>query len=163
MRYLALFIFPFISSCANQYIEEPVTSSFCDVIESHNMDCPSIKYRDPMSWELPNSPLELLAWLKNENVFVGDKVYGYVKESHIPVLVDLISSEEKCGFIISSASSYLPPSGSQSTIGVQAALLIESYWREYYPFRLVMGMQETTPSDIRHWYKNWVSAKKRAE
>ena len=55
----------------------------------------------------------------------------FVKESDLPYLVSLLDSKEPCKFVDMALSS-IYYSG-KSTVGHEAAYLIEGFWKRYYP------------------------------
>jgi len=111
--------------------------------------------------DLPDSPVKLIETLKT-----ADKYYvirmprlEYVKESNIPHLVALLDSKEPCAHVVLAISSMLPPS--RSTVGHEAAYLIEGFWKRYYPTQLVSSAPDI--EGIKEWYAMWSSMKKIAE
>jgi hypothetical protein len=84
--------------------------------------------------ELPDSASKLIDTLKvsGTGLTVGTTRLDYVKESDLPHLIELLDSTESCGFVALSASSIYYP-GKRSTVGHEAAYLIEGFWKRYYP------------------------------
>jgi hypothetical protein len=80
------------------------------------------------------TPLELLQLLKRgqpDQVFtVQAAVNGWVKEEHVPALIKLLDSSEACMPVVLAKSSTLP---GRSTIGQEAAFMVEGFRTGYYP------------------------------
>jgi len=62
-----------------------------------------------------------------------DPVKGWIEREHIPALIALLDSTELCTAVVDARSSFLPDS---STVGDEAAMLIDGYRDGYYPSRL---------------------------
>jgi len=113
--------------------------------------------------ELPDSPFKLIETLKN----AGDRftVVGlrldYVKESDLPQLVALLDSKDPCGFIDCADSSIYYPG--KSTVGHEAAYLIEGFWKRYYPTDLTSQRYKPDIEAIKRWYQSWSHLKNRDE
>lgn len=100
-------------------------------------------------------PLELLDLLRNceKNNWVSPFMsFGWVKESDLPALIELLDSTEPCANVQSLLSSYID--GSRSTVGNEAAYLIEGFRKDRYP----PGLNSTGPvcdiDEIRAWWES---------
>jgi hypothetical protein len=74
---------------------------------------------------------------------------GWVLESDLPGLIALLHSHEPACYVISTTSSFLPPG--HSTVGAEAAYLIDGYRRGAYPQSLFSGLSDRR--EIRRWWK----------
>lgn len=110
---------------------------------------------EPTFPNLPNSPAELLDILKNsgERYAISGPSVDYVKESDIPHLVELLDSKEPCAFVDLSISSIYYPG--RSTIGHEAAYLIEGFWKRQYPTGLTSQHHKPDIAEIKRWYQMW--------
>ena len=113
--------------------------------------------------DLPDSPAKLIETLKSADKFYTVRMHrlDYVKESDIPYLVSLLDSKEPCAHVVLSISSILPPG--RSTVGHEAAYLIEGLWKRYYPTHLVSSQYSPDIEGMKHWYGMWSNMKKIAE
>jgi hypothetical protein len=75
--------------------------------------------------------------------------------------MELLDSKEPCGFVPLSGSSIHYPG--KSTIGHEAAYLIEGFWKRYYPTELTSPQYKPDVEGIKHWYLMWSHLKKLAE
>ena len=110
---------------------------------------------EPMFPEQPDSPAKLLEILKTsgERYAISRFRLNYVKESDLPRLVALLDSKETCAFIdLSSSSIYYP---GKSTVGHEAAYLIEGFWKRYYPTGLTSQQYKPDIAAIKQWYRLW--------
>ena len=105
--------------------------------------------------ELPDSPAKLIQTLKisGDGFAVLGLRLGYVKESDLPFLVGLLDSKEPCAHVVSAGSS-ISVSG-RSTVGHEAAYLIEGFWKRYYPTQLTSGQYKPDVEGIKLWYGMW--------
>jgi hypothetical protein len=85
----------------------------------------------------------------------------YVKESDIPHLVSLLDSQEPCGFVDMSVSSIRFPG--KSTVGHEAAYLIEGFWKRYYPTDLTSQQYKPDIEGMKRWFGFWSRWKKLSE
>lgn len=115
----------------------------------------SLAADEPMSPELPNSPAKLLEILKTSGERHAVSLFrvNYVKESDLPHLIALLDSKEPCAFLdLSSSSIYYP---GKSTVGHEAAYLIEGFWKRYYPTGLTSQQYKADIPSIQQWYRMW--------
>jgi len=85
--------------------------------------------------------LDLLKeWLRNgrRGYVVGATHIGWIRDEDIPILVNLLGSNDKCAFVSMSRpeDSVLPPhtfSEDFSTVGNEACVLLRGYTAGYYP------------------------------
>ncbi len=113
--------------------------------------------------KLPDSPITLIDTLKTsgDRYTIGNVRVDYVKESDIPHLVSLLDSKEACGFVDMSISSIRSPG--KSTVGHEAAYLIEGFWKRYYPTDLTSQQYKPDIESMKRWYGFWSRWKKLAE
>jgi hypothetical protein len=113
--------------------------------------------------KLPDSPSKLIAILKGagDRYTIGDVRVDYVKGSDLPYLVGLLDSKEPCGFVDMSISSIRYPG--ESTVGHEAAYLIDGFWKRYYPTDLTSQQYKPDIERIKLWYRMWSHLKKLAE
>ena len=99
-------------------------------------------------------PLELLDLLRNcENInwlspFMS---FGWVKESDLPALIELLDSAEPCANVYSILSSHIDDS--RSTVGNEAAYLIEGFRKDRYPPRLHSTVPVCDIDEIKAWWE----------
>ncbi len=79
--------------------------------------------------------------------------YGCIELKYIPELIDLLHSAEKCLPVVMSASSYWPTA--PSTVGHEAAYLIEGFRRGGYPSQLNSTGWPGTDQERRR-FDEWV-------
>jgi hypothetical protein len=98
-------------------------------------------------------PLEWLEVLKRcERNSVGSPLFpfGWVKESDLPVLMELIDSTEPCANVKHLASSSMD--SSPSTVGNEAAFLVEGFRQDQYPPRLNSTRPPCDIEEIKAWW-----------
>lgn len=107
---------------------------------------------DGFDWE-QSGALDLLELLKEYPVLycVEEDHEGWVKEADLAGLVELLDSSEPCANVISSRSSFID--FEPSTIGNEAAYLIEGYRRGKYPPRLNSTRPRPDVDEIRAWWR----------
>lgn len=111
---------------------------------------------------LENNAISLLNTLRQESkgktsLFIDTPVRGWVKESDIPALIALLDSDEPCMSVVQARSSYLP---GLSTVGDEAALLINGFRNGFYPSELNSRKYSAAEKDIlRSWWHQYLSAK----
>jgi hypothetical protein len=116
----------------------------------------TIPPRNPYELTLMN-PVQFLDWLKRpiegipgEFVSVHGPIKGWIRKEHIPALIGLLESREKCAAVVEVHSSFVPRG---STIGDEAALMIESYRGGHYPSRLSAGkVSQERRRELRDWW-----------
>jgi hypothetical protein len=116
---------------------------------------PSLDADKPTSPELPESPAKLIETLKasGEIYTVYATKLDYVKESDIPYLVGLLDSKEPCAFVDLVTSSIASPF--RSTVGHEAAYLIEGFYKRCYPTKLSSTLYKPDIEAIKNWYEMW--------
>ena len=115
---------------------------------------------EPSFPELPASPSKLIETLKTSGdryTIIGPRV-DYVKESDLPYLIGLLDSKEPCAFVHLSISSIYYPG--KSTVGHEAAYLIEGFWKRYYPTGLTSQQYKPDIEATKRWYDMWSHLKK---
>ena len=100
------------------------------------------------------TPLQFLEFLKQGGSCTFDCHHeGWILESDLPRIVDLLDSTEPCASVSMSISSLHLESG--STVGQEAAFLIEGFRTGYYPPDLNSNRRERGFSELmalRSWY-----------
>lgn len=76
--------------------------------------------------------------------------FGWVKESDVPALVKLLDSQERCANVMDLPSSYIDENW--STVGNEAAFLIDGFRSDHYPPRLNSTRPRSDKADIRKWW-----------
>lgn len=111
---------------------------------------------------LDNNAISFLNALKQESkgqtsVFVDTPVRGWIKESDIPALIALLDSTESCMSVVQVKSSHLP---GLSTVGDEAALLIDGFRNGFYPSELNSKKYSAAEKErLRSWWQRYLSAK----
>lgn len=101
-------------------------------------------------------PQELLKVLETRTmeITVADRIPQWVKEEEVDELLALLDSRRPCMPVVSKWASTIPKT---STVGDEAALMIESFRRGYYPPELsasVLIMRNPSiKSELRQWWK----------
>ena len=119
-------------------------------------------YGDTFDWENlgPIDFLELLKSKKNEKCPTYS-VFGmhtkWVKINHIPDLVALLDSKEPCANVCSIYSSFLDCN--KSTIGREAAFIIEGFRSGNYPPAGNSGRSREQIDEIKEWWKSFSNKK----
>lgn len=99
-------------------------------------------------------PLMFLDWLafsvpSNRPVTFTRRVKGWILEQHLPALIARLDSKVGCAPVVHAKSSYLPPA---STVGAEAALMIEGFRDDGYPSHLHAG-RAARPEELRDWWR----------
>lgn len=116
-----------------------------DILAEHR-----IEIGDTFAWQ-EKSPTDFLELLKSADSYtIGCFHYGWIKFSDVQPLIDMLDSEEKCGSVVVELSSLRP----LSTIGNEAAYLIEGFRTGVYPPDLNPNCRKIDKENIRHWWKN---------
>ena len=113
--------------------------------------------------KLPATAMELIKELKKtKRIYTTWEIkLSYVKEADLPLLIELLDSTESCAYSVMSESSRLPRGS--STVGNEAAYLIESFMKRYYPTKLVSDRDLPNKDALKRWYRQWSHLKKLAE
>ena len=105
----------------------------------------------------PDDVKELIEILKKaDGVYTWPGIrqkLDWVRDSDIPYLVGLLESKEECAHVVLAISSRMPML--KSTVGHQAAYLIEGYWKRFYPTSLSSDAYKADSEQIRSWYQQW--------
>lgn len=80
---------------------------------------------------------------------VAKSVPGWVKEEHLPTLIELLDSPTECLPVVHEKSSTLP---SRSTIGQEAAFLVQGFRAGRYPPALFAEKSGVTKQELRDWW-----------
>jgi hypothetical protein len=109
-------------------------------------------YGDVFDWD-NHGALDFLEFLRGESGFYT--VWGihpaWVKEDDLPELMELLDSTEPCANVKSALSSYIDVES--STVGNEAAYLIEGYRTGRYPPRLNSTRPRPDKREIREWWR----------
>ncbi|MBU8869790.1 MAG: hypothetical protein KOO60_02835 [Gemmatimonadales bacterium] len=99
-------------------------------------------------------PLELLELLKtwsSPNWTAPIIPFGWVKESDLPALMGLLDSTEPCANVQNPISSFID--STQSTVGNEAAYLIEGFRNDRYPPRLNSTRPFCDIGETKQWWE----------
>jgi hypothetical protein len=98
-------------------------------------------------------PLALLDFLRERRGAWRSSFFpkDWIKESDLPALMDLLDASDPCAGVIGMASS--ASDTSTSTVGNEAAYLIEGYRKGYYPPRALSTRPLCDVQEIREWWK----------
>jgi hypothetical protein len=104
-------------------------------------------------------PLMFLDWLAfsvppGAPVRFTRSVKGWVQEQHLFALFARLDSKTPCAPVVHARSSYLPPA---STVGAEAALMIDGFRDGAYPSRLHAG-RAGSAHEMREWWRHRKSA-----
>ena len=83
---------------------------------------------------------------------------NWIQEKDLPGLIALLDSAEPCAPTVAAESSALPPI-KRSTVGQEAAFLIEGFRRGRYPPDLDSSRFHPDKADIRKWWNTMVPVK----
>jgi len=106
----------------------------------------------------PLSPIQFLDVLersRNNTIMVFGESRNWILASDVRPLLSRLYSQTPCAGVVSSYSSHMPPSDFRSTVGHEAALLIEGFRCGYYP---PVGSSDQFHLDIlelKGWYETW--------
>jgi len=115
---------------------------------------------DGFEWQT-SGPLELLSLLKDKGhgvcptYMVHGVTGGWVKEEHLAGLISLLGSDEPCANVCRTISSFRDCN--TSTVGKEAAYLIEGFRRGEYPPDLNSGRARFNNDEIRRWWQDYKS------
>ncbi len=111
-------------------------------------------FREFTDWE-SGGPIKFITYLKTTNIS-DYLVYGtssdWIKDKDIPELMKLIDSEEPCAGVQMVISSYL---AGRSTVGNEAAFLIEGFIKGSYPPALDSTRWKPNRDKIREWWREY--------
>lgn len=116
--------------------------------------------QEPKFPDLPESPSKLLDTLRtsgDRHVVQGFRLQ-FVKESDLPQLIGLLDSKEPCAFLDLAVSSIYYPG--RSTVGHEAAYLVEGFWKGYYPTDLTSQRFKPNMEAIKAWHRSWSHLKR---
>ncbi len=103
---------------------------------------------------LTQGPLEFLELLRlrpHGMVSTMSMPYGWLQDSDIPALIELLYFTEPCAVVCAAFSSNIPKPG--STIGNEAAFLIMGFRRGFYPPTLHSKFGPLEKEEILQWWK----------
>ena len=107
------------------------------------------------------SPIEFLEYLKSydnrlHTYIVAEQSKNWVREQDIPGLLLLLDSNQPCAGVMHEPSGSVP---GRSTVGDQAAYLIEGFKSRLYPPSLYSKPYTATQkADLRRWWTNYERA-----
>lgn len=128
-------------------------SDFSDLAERRDFLRQASKTRMGLDYA-DQGPLDLLDLLKrwDSNYWVSPILpFGWVKESDLSALVELLDSSEPCANVQSMLSSFIDTT--RSTVGNEAAYLIEGYRKDRYPPRLNSTRPFCDIEEIKKWWE----------
>lgn len=116
------------------------------------------KYGDTFDWS-SGSPVQFLEMLERSGDIytVLGLHHDWIRDSDIESLMSHLDSQTPCAYVVSAASSKLPHG--RSTVGREAAFLLEGYRLHYYPPQLSSADFEPDRDELRHWYRVWSTRK----
>lgn len=127
-------------------------SDFSDLKEQRDYLRQTAKKRMGLDFA-DQGPLDLLDLLKrweSNNWLSPILPFGWVKESDLPALVELLDSTEPCANVQSMVSSFMD--SKRSTVGNEAAYLIEGFRNDWYPPRLNSTRPKCDIEEIKKWW-----------
>ena len=101
-------------------------------------------------------PIQFLNMLKARRdkpgwMTIHAPVYGWVRSEHIPRLIPLLNSTERCRPVVMADASVLPET---STIGKEAAMMIAGYRDGRYPSVMTANDKRIgTPAELMAWWQ----------
>ena len=106
-------------------------------------------------------PLEFLDTLKtwHHTQFVALPAKGWIKESHIPELIQLLDCRDSCANVMHAASSFMD--FHRSTIAHEAAYLIAGFRAGEYPPGMNSSQFRWAKDDILLWWEQYKAQKVR--
>lgn len=110
---------------------------------------------DGFEWQ-SSGPLELLSLLKDKGqgscptYIIHGVTDDWVKEEHLGGLISLLGSDEPCANVCRTISSFMDCNA--STVGKEAAFLIEGFRRGEYPPSLNSGRSYLYEDEILSWW-----------
>ena len=109
-----------------------------------------------------NGPLEFLDFLKTRRgpVTLLTVPHDWLRRKHIGELVKLLDSREPCAGVMSPLSSYIDTT--RSTIGNEAAFLIEGYREGRYPPGLNSRRLQSDIDELKTWWADIEAPERRA-
>jgi len=113
---------------------------------------------DGFDWQTSN-PMEFLSLLKNKShdpcpTYVIHGVTGdWVKEEHLAELISLLGSDQPCANVCRTISSFMDCS--ISTVGQEAAFIVEGFRRCEYPPDLNSGRARLDKDEIFTWWQDY--------
>ncbi len=114
----------------------------------------AVPIRDAFNWQR-QGPIDLLEELKvTENWFtISGTHYDWLRDSDVRTLFHLVTSDESCAYTVDVASSHLP--SGRSTVGNEAAFLLEGYIFGYYPPQSTSANRLLSDAQLSRWFERW--------
>lgn len=78
---------------------------------------------------------------------------GFVAEAELPGLFSLLDSADPCAVVLQPISAHLPTSF--STVGHEAALLVEGFRQGHYPVSPASDLHHVDLDELRDWWGLW--------
>lgn len=78
---------------------------------------------------------------------------GFVRESELEALMERLASSEPCAVVLQVISAHLPRQ--RSTVGHEAALLIEGFRIGHYPRHAASNLHSVDVEELRQWWHVW--------
>lgn len=82
-----------------------------------------------------------------------DELRGFVRESELEGLMERLASDEPCAVVLQVVSAHLPRQ--RSTVGHEAALLVEGFRSGRYPLHPASNLQSVDVEELRQWWHVW--------
>lgn len=113
------------------------------------------KYGDTFDWQ-NRSAIEFLTLLEQQSgnfYTVHGLHHDWLRDSDIDTLMARLDCQTPCAHVVISVSSHLPQG--RSTVGHEAAYLLEGYRQHFYPPDLASDRFEPNLTELRHWHRKW--------
>lgn len=108
---------------------------------------------DTFEWQ-DRGPLDFLKLLRSQHDYSVRGLHrGWLKATDVPELLALLDSKDPCGSVAMEASSYYE--SGLSTVGQEAAFLIEGFRRGQYPPGLNSTRMELNSEELRTWWREY--------
>ena len=116
------------------------------------------KYGDTFDWQR-RSPTQFLALLESsgDSYTVLGLHHDWIQASDVDALVARLDSQTPCANVVSAATSKLQRG--PSTVGHEAAYLLEGYRLHYYPPLLSSADFKPNREELRRRYQKWSNQK----
>jgi hypothetical protein len=115
-------------------------------------------YGDTFDWN-HRSPTDFLHKLEQSgNTYsVLGIHHEWIGDSDVEKLMSLLDSETPCAYVKLTVGSFQP--NQRSTIGREAAFLLEGYRHHYYPPKISSAGFKPDLEELRSWYAHWRTRK----
>lgn len=111
-------------------------------------------YGDTFDWAhgSPSAFLEMLQ--KAGSIYPVTGIHhDWIRDDDIEALMNLLDSPTPCAHVVQTSSSHLP--SGNSTVGHEAAYLLEGYRHHYYPPALSSDQFKPNREALKQWFQIW--------